>query len=380
MAKINIDRDALNKALLILRSGMPSTAAVPADSVYKFKVEKESCYITISNAAIEMKVYVKCSSDEEISFYTPNYILENTIRNFPEGEVKIVTTMHDKKDYVKSVHVSPKGQRKKYKIACEPYLEDSFPSWPDEIGPQVRIKINDNMSKFQEVIKLVGANVDPRDPTQVYQNISLISDEGKLKFVSGNSHLALGIGTDHDIEHEKVIPAIINKAISQLTEAGDTDIVVTDKILYLKYANLEMKIKMVEYKAPPYMKVFSVEPDKGIIVDRVELLGALKRMDGVGMTFNRVALEVDGDSLRISSENIDFGHEGEEYLDIERNEVTPFRVLLNCTYLKNAVASTKSDNVVIKVVGDGTANKPVFMSPEGDSMPMKWIIMPHATT
>jgi DNA polymerase III sliding clamp (beta) subunit (PCNA family) len=301
--------------------------------------------------------------------------MENTVMNFPEGDLKITTTRSEDDRYTKSIHLSPEGQRKKYKVACDPY-ENDFPHWPKEETPEVLVKFKTNIKEFQERVKLTGQNVDPQDPTQVYQNISLVNNDGKIKFVAGNSHLCLGVDSQFEIQDNVVIPALVSKCISQLTESGEADITVTDKILYLKYANLEMKLKMYEMVAPPYMTLFHQEPEKGITVDRLELLGALRRMMGVGMKTHRLVMECVEGSLKLYSANDDFGHEGEEFIDFEGEG--KWMVGANCLYMKNAMSSSKADKVHIKVVGDGSQIKPIFVCPEGDSIPVKWLIMPVA--
>ena len=374
MAKIEIDKTALQKALMVLSSGMPSKAIVPADGVYKFDIEKDKCYVSISNFNMEMQIYLQCKSDEETSFCTPQYIMENTIKNFPDGIVKITTERNEEDTTTLNVSLTPEGKRKKYKVACSGY-ESNFPHWPD-IEEETNISFKTSMEGFSERIKIAGSNVDPNDPTQVYQNISLLNNSGKIMMVAGNSHLAVGIDTDYKTEAEVVIPSSINKAMSQLGGSGEVDVAITNKRVYILYSSVSVKLKMHEHKPPPYMSIFDKEPETGILIDREEMLGTLKRMIGVGMEFSRIVLECGSESLKVYSVNHDFGHEGEEFLEVTNPK--NFKIALKAKFLLRALTSTKSDKIYLKVIGIGESKQPVFITPEDQSIPLKWIIAPMA--
>lgn len=376
MAKITIDRDALNRALSIISPGIPSKATVPAAGVYKFDIKENKCHIYISNFAMEMSIYVKCESDEDVMFCTPHYIIENTVKNFPEGNIQITTERNEDDTFTKSIQLKPEGKRKKYKVACEPY-ENDFPHWPEEESPVEVCRFTTNMKDLQEQIKLVGSNVDPSDPTQVYQNISMVNNEGKIKFVSGNAHLAVGIDTSNETNQDAVLPAEVNKALSQLTESGEAQVVITQDRIEITYPGFSAKLKMVQSKAPPYMKLFNLEPETGVRVDRNELLATLRRMIGLSMENSRIVLECGSEALKVEAINKSFGHEAEEILEIENAQA--FRVIMKCKYLMRAFTSSKSESMLIKVIGDGSTHKPVFIIPEDESMGLKWMISPMAT-
>jgi len=375
MAKIEIDREVLHKSLLVLGAGIPSNPISPADGVYKIDIiaKAGTCWITIANAKCEISTYAKCEADEDTSFCLPHGVFDNTIRNFPEGEVKIETVINEKTGRISAISIKPAGKRKKYKIACEGH-PDKFPHWPKIDGEKNLEKFTYKMGAFSEMVRALAQNVDAGDPTGYYRDINFVSKDGKLKMISGNAQIAASIDTDIPFESNVIVLKEVAGYSAQLEE-GDCTVRITGGRIYIKNASTRLKAKMVDAKPAGFLKIFATEPENGIRADRDDMLQSLKRMSVFTDENNKTSIECKGDVLVMKASNKK-GHSAEEEIEISNPHNMKFSVIMNYAFLQRSISIIKSEKIIIKRAGDAAVT---FIRPDDASNKQIWMLAHYSS-
>ena len=367
MSKIKINSESLNRVINILGAAIPSNIITPSDGVFKFVIEGDKCHISAANAKCEITSFIKCESDEDIEFCVPHYVTSNTVKNFPEGDMQIDTEFNDELQYVTSIKIKPPGSRKKYKIACEGNPE-RFPHWP-EIEEEVLEEFVYKMGSFSEMIRALAQNVDSQDPTNYYRDISFVTNEGKLKMISGNSQTAASFDTDIDFSSNYIVPHEVAKYVAQLGE-GDSKITITKSRISMESSGTKIKAKMVDMKPAGFMKIYKTEPEKKVIVSRDEMLKTLRRLSAFADEGNRVYMTCEGEALTLKAHN-KAGHEAEEDIEIVNQDGMRFELIMNYAFLNRSISIMKSENIMIKYNGESPIS---FLRPDDPSNRQVWML------
>lgn len=372
MSKIKINKDALHKALLTLNVGVPSKALVPAEDLFRFDIlaDKGKCYVTISNFKVQMRAFVSCEADEDCSFAVPTYLTENTVRNFPDGELLINTVINKETEKIAAIQLRPDGKKNKYKITCQDV--EGFMNWPKIEEDEMVAEFKTSMPEFNKNIGIIASNTDPSDPTECYRNLVFLSVDGKLKLISGNPYIICGINTDIPFDAKVIVPHELSKYISTLTETGECHVKITRQRIFIDYSGVKIQTKMVDGNLPDYQKIFNTEPEHMVKISKDSLFSALKMHSAFVREEAAVLMNCTGDVISLFSSN-SFGDEAEEDLECE-NTGKDFQTKLKCSAVKRAIGHIPSDFVEIKTIG---GNGIVFIKPEAQDSQI-WSLAPFA--
>jgi DNA polymerase-3 subunit beta len=167
--------------------------------------------------------------------------------------------------------------------------------------------------------------------------------------------------------------------------------IVTDSSLVMEFDNMMIKFtidnfnvysKLIDDTFPNYESVIPKDNDKKLLVNRYDLLSALRRAsiftDKVTM---KVKFEVVGGELTIKSDNPEIGGEGEETIncDFKTNsgdEISDaFSIAFNVSYLVECLSQIETDEVIFTFSAPAKASilLPVASMNEEDFMEL---IMP----
>lgn len=90
--------------------------------------------------------------------------------------------------------------------------------------------------------------------------------------------------------------------------------------MFVSSENLSMSCRLIDANFPDYKAVIPTENPYHLIVNRNDFAGALRRINiFANKTTNQVVLEINGNSLLISAQDIDFSYEGREMLSCNYN-------------------------------------------------------------
>jgi DNA polymerase-3 subunit beta len=140
---------------------------------------------------------------------------------------------------------------------------------------------------------------------------------------------------------------------------------------FFKREGIVLSVKLADEQFPPYGRVIPQHQEKRVVVSRVQLTEALKRMSLVSSdTSGGVRFMVSAGSLRIVSENPDIG-EGSEELDVDYAGEA-ITIGFNAKYILEVLGSLTDDEVALELAGE---LDPGVLKPVSDTM-FVGVVMP----
>lgn len=173
--------------------------------------------------------------------------------------------------------------------------------------------------------------------------IYLTSSENALRFVGTDGHrLALvdqPVKDAHPSEKGIILPRKGLAELRRLLDGGEGDVeaTVTPNALRVRQGDVELVMRLVDGEFPNYEQVIPKSSKSKVVVDKNELLSALRRVSVVASDRARgVKLHVAEGQLTISASSPDFGEASEEIEVAYAGE--PLSVGFNSRYLTDVLA------------------------------------------
>lgn len=141
---------------------------------------------------------------------------------------------------------------------------------------------------------------------------------------------------------------------------------------FFKRDGLLLSVKLAEEQFPPYAKVIPQNQDKRVVINRAQLVEALRRMSLVSSDKSGgVRLMVTAGSMRIVSENPDIG-EGSEELDVDYAGGA-LTIGFNARYLLDVLSALSDDAVALELAGE---LDPGVIKPANEHTMFVGVVMP----
>ena len=199
------------------------------------------------------------------------------------------------------------------------YEWEDFPSLPslkEEMVSTIRLPAD---VVLQGISKTVFAtSEDEMRPVMTGIFLEMFAD--CINFVASDMHrLSRYRRSDAQAEIEGTFilpkkPANMLKSVLA-KEQGLVEISFDDKNALFQLTDHTLVCRLVEGKYPAYATVIPENNPNKLIIDRVELLGALRRVSMfTNQSSNLVRIELKGNQITVFAQNIDFSHAGQETL------------------------------------------------------------------
>ena len=169
-----------------------------------------------------------------------------------------------------------------------------------------------------------------------YNSVSFQEEEEKLSFILPKK------------------PATMLKNILP-KESGDVDIIFDSKNAYFKLSNYTMICRQVEGRFPNYNGVIPKTNAYKIIIDRVSLLNALKRVSVFSnQASNHVKLDFSDNMIHISAQDIDFSISAEETIKCQF-EGAPIKIGFKSAFLIEILSNINASDVIFELTDPSRA-------------------------
>jgi DNA polymerase-3 subunit beta len=117
---------------------------------------------------------------------------------------------------------------------------------------------------------------------------------------------------------------------------------------YFKFNNIKMICRLIDERFPDYENVIPVENPNRMNIDRMELLGSLRRIAiYANKTTHQVRLKLTGSELMISAEDLDFSNEANERLSCD-HEGEDIEIGFNAKFLVEMLNNLSCKEVSLK--------------------------------
>jgi DNA polymerase-3 subunit beta len=195
------------------------------------------------------------------------------------------------------------------------------------------------------------------DETRFHLNGVLFESDGsKARMVSTDGHrlskVERTLTGGPQLASGVIIP---KKGLTEIKRAldgasGACDMAVAGNHVFLKTGDIALAVKLIESQFPPYEQVIPKSSDKVVVMERSQLLEALKRASLMSSETRGVKMQIEKGICHVSSDNPELGEAKE---DLEVGYAGPtLQIGFNPRYFTELLGQMTSEQVKIELNGE----------------------------
>ena len=311
--------------------------------------------LTVSSTDLEtsmtVTIDVDCKDSGKIA--VPARILMNTLKSLPDQPI---TYTIDEDTYAVGI-TSDNGE---YRLAGE--NGDEYPKIPMPEGTKT---ITMEASVLADAIgkTMFATSTDELRPAMngVFFDLS-----DKHFICAATDAHKLSKYTRTDIANSKPVSFILpKKALALLQGAlagkeGKVTIAYNNANAFFTFDNVKLVCRLIDAKFPDYNNVIPKENPHKLLIHSSDLLGSLKRLANyANKTTHSVTFNIKGNTIQLTSRDIDYSNEGKEELTAEYTG-DDIEISFNSKFLIDILTSMNSDEVEMTM---STPSRPVVITP-----------------
>jgi DNA polymerase-3 subunit beta len=166
------------------------------------------------------------------------------------------------------------------------------------------------------------------------------------------------MGWFYDFSSKNQVTSSCGKALSLLLRNLETlenadqtkvNVSIGENHIVFRFEGTFIYSKLIEGEYPKYENVIPLDNDKKLIVNKDELIAAAKRVSIFSNSFtHQVKFMIQGNKMDISSEDVEFGGEGNEQIDVQFDGDS-LEVAYNGVYILDLLRHLDTDEVIFKL-------------------------------
>ena len=337
--EFKINSKVLEKLLSKIIPAVPTRTPMPILENFLFDIKDGSLSVSATDLEIALRSSINVTADKNIKMVVPARLLYDIVRSLDDA---LVNFNVDGKGKIKIS--TDKGV---YSLSYSP--SEDFPEIPS-VSKEKEVVINGN--DLKKALDQTAFAMSKEDMRPAMTGTLLEFSKDGLRFVTTDGHrLVKFINStfQSDVQEQYIVP---ERAISVLLKSiGDQDVKIYLSKTYASFSinELEFISRLIGEKYPAYSSVIPLENENTLVVNRPELLSAIKRM----MLFStsnskQVKFSISKNSLEVSAEDIDHGSEAKESIACEYNG-EPMDIGFNTTYVNDILSHLNGDQITFKL-------------------------------
>jgi len=359
--KVRVDREELEEALKKAKESTEKKAALPI--LANFLLEAGEDLLTVKATDLEnyLSVSLKAEVSEEGKACVPSQKLYDIVRNLTSAYVDLK---------VEGERLVITGGRSTYKLPLVP--PEDFPEFPDIPEGEEALSgalLLKGIDKVEYAVAKEEANI-------ALQGMLLRGHEDRVHFVGSDGHRLALYEPQGSLSEEYLLPRKSLRVLKRLiTGIEEVRIAKGEDGAFAYFTTPEWKlaVRLLEGEYPDYLSVIPEEFTVQVLVERDELLRALKRLKSLseGGVFP-VKLTLADNALLLEFADPETG-EAREELEVEYAG-EPFEIGFNGKYLIEALSAFDDERVWLKFTTPDTAS--LITAEDYEKEPYLCIIMP----
>lgn len=279
---------------------------------FLFELKGNTLTLTATDLETMMRVQMDVNDAQgDGRICIPSKILMDYLKNLPEQPI----TFNINEEELSIEMSSDVG---KYKIGGE--KADDFPKEP-AANDTTTFNIP-SMAVIESINKtLFAVSSDTLRPAMTGVYLELANDS--LTFVSTDAHRLVKLAkTDINCPKEDgfIVPKKPLQQLRATLPADDSQLELSynGSHLFVKSEKVSMSCRLIDARFPDYKAVVPTDNPYKLTINRNDIISALRRVSiFANKTTNQVVLDINGNSLTMSAQDIDFSYEGKETLNCQ---------------------------------------------------------------
>ncbi|KWT84428.1 DNA polymerase III subunit beta [Candidatus Magnetominusculus xianensis] len=363
---VKVSKDELYKRLGDIQNIAEKKTTIPILSNFLLEVSREKS--TVYATDLEMAI----GEPIEIIEIEKSGVICLPARKIFEIAKEVAGDIHIEEDDMNWIKM--KSGKSSYRIAA--LNPDEYPHWPtlgDNTGFQIKTeKLADMLDR---TIYCAGEN----DPRYALNGVlfHVLGKDKKIILVGTDGHRLAVIYSDMEMDTEEEIKAILpRRAVMELRRLitglqDDIRFEIAKNHIRFFLGEKVFLTKLIEGTYPNYEQVIPVNNNKSVVMDREEFTKTLRRVSVIGREKSRVVrVDLEKDQINVFATDPELG-EAQDGLKVEYDG-EPITLGFNSRYVLEAVASMKSQNIIMELLDTLT---PTLLLEEGNK-DYKCVLMP----
>lgn len=321
---------------------------------FLFEINGENLTVKGSDLETTMSVVIPVDkADGEGVVAVPARLLLETLKTFTD-----IPVTFDINEEIFSVEIIT--QDGKYKFVGHDPLD--FPEIPERENLST-LHINSDYLRNGLIKTIFAASTDDMRPVMTGVLVEMFEDS--VNFVATDAHKLVRYtrkDVHADVESSFILP---KKPVTHLKNILPNDVDVTieynESNVFFSYENVFISGRLISGKYPEYRAVIPANNPNVLEVDRSSFMLAIKRSSlFANQSTNQIRLEITGNEVVVSSEDLDFSNESKERLPC--NYVGEEMVIgFNAKFFNEVLSYIDSDRIRMEM---STPNRAVLILPE----------------
>ena len=359
--RLTISREKLQEALVAVSAAVPAKTTLPV--LGNLLLETTDRGLRISGTDLDISVSMEVAADVEApgGITVPARKLSEIVRELPPSPVKLAA--------VGEQRIVVECGKSKFKLLGLP--KDDFPAFPSvDFKSAWRLR----SGELQQLISHTAFAVSTEESRPILNGVLWEVREDALRMVATNGHrlAKMELAYEGGGKAEFIIPP---KALEQVRKLFPTDEEVEvgrgENHIAFRSPFVSVYTRLIEGPYPPYESVIPRDNDRVAIIEKAELISALKRMSVVASDqTHRVKLSFNTALLKFSVQTPDLG-EGQDEIPVKYTG-DPMDIGFNGLYLLEVLRYMPTEEIRLTFKHPERATT---MEPEGWKESAKYLCL-----
>ncbi|MBD3288892.1 DNA polymerase III subunit beta [candidate division KSB1 bacterium] len=367
-----VSKSVFYKSLQKVIGVIPTKTTIPILENIMIELKDNTLQLTGTDLEICISTELKVNGMENGACTVPAKSFNEILRELPDVPIEISLEEDDK------FHI--KTDKGLYKLVSQP--KDEFPSIVVE-DSEGQLDINAQILYNMIDKTIFAVSTDELRPTLMGVFFQITSDE--FRCVSTDGHRLVKV-INRDFKSSEFQKSVIvpTKALSLLLKNLDTfpniekvqvNFSIGENHVIFRIGEAFVYSKIIEGQYPKFENVIPINNDKKMIVNREELMSSVKRVSIFSnLITHQIKFLIDENNLTISSEDIEFGGEGNEEIPINY-ESERMEIGYNGVYVLDILRHLDTDDVEF-LLKDSVSAAIINPSAQKQNEDLMMLIMP----
>lgn len=367
-----VSKGVLQKGLQKVVGVIPTKTTIPILENVLLDLQGEKLKITGTDLEICISTDISVNGTLDGSCAVPARSLNEILRELPELPLDIQLEDGNK--------ITIKTQNGLYRLGSQP--KEEFPSIVLE-DSEGQLDIDAGLLSRMINKTVFAVSTDELRATLMAVYFQFSAEE--LRCVATDGHRLVKIINyqvkSPDFHKDVIVPtkalSLILKNIETIEdpEKINVNLSIGENHIIFNMQDTLIYSKLIEGQYPKYENVIPIDNDKKLTIDKTELSAAVRRVSIFSNSFtHQIRFAVDGTKMKISSEDVEYGGEGNEVINV-KYDADSLEVAYNGVYVIDLLKHIDTDEVNF-LLKDSVSAAIVTPSTQKEKEDLMMLIMP----
>jgi len=365
--KFKVNKKNFFQAIQNIIGVVPVKTTIPILGNFLLDLQGNRLVLTGTDLEVSVSTSIEVQGEEDGAVAVPAKILFEIVRELPDIPVEV----HCDEEF----RISLNTEKGFYRLTGE--SKDEFPKISVEESTGAFLIETD---KFHRMINNTIFAVSTDELRTTLMGVFLKVAGNELRMVSTDGHRLVKIVDSNfptnGVESEAIIPT---KALNLLTKnmqgAKQINIRIGEDHIVFELENTTIYSKSIEGQFPNYERVIPVDNDKTVVINRELLSASVKRVSIFSSSItHQIRLSFTNSMMEIRSEDIEFGGEARESIEVEYN-YDDLDIGYNANYLLDILRHLETDEIRLNIK-DAVSAGIIYPAEQRENQEILMLLMP----